>query len=172
MLLTEEQMDAALRHEIRGSDAVIWMWITVWFGPTLAVLFGWLYSSGKLALPELVPFAAGAAILVAFLGTTSTAAAFYGVVPMDEGLLVRHRSFWFWRKPLAPRLVPWSAFRTVNIRMGTVQFDSPNPSYWMVMNYRQARAVLGDPRCPLSGRVPQKVARKLGLPASTGLGAT
>lgn len=139
-------------------------------GTTPVVVYGdWLLSTrwgwepGPLAVMDGAFYAFGA--LLAWLTLLGMS---YSVRIADEGITVESRRP-LGRGPLPgkTRLARWNEILGATSTPGKVDLDTKNPWLMISLDYNQARAILTDPRCPLAGRLPPKVARRLGLTGPT-----
>jgi hypothetical protein len=98
----------------------------------------------------------------------------YGIVVQPEGFAVlRHNGpTWALSKTYFREFAPWELLTSVRVQGLFSEYVSlgggplGRGSDRVLVDRKEARAILSDPRCPLYGRVPERVARKLGLERS------
>ncbi|MCI4322497.1 MAG: hypothetical protein L3K03_00485 [Thermoplasmata archaeon] len=105
----------------------------------------------------------GALLTIGVTGLIVLGSSNLGMSVSDWGIVVYERT------PRAGkavrRSVAWTEMRNPDfpgaLPSGEVMIRTDGPS--ITLSYAQARTVLDDARCPLKGRLPPRVARKLGL---------
>jgi hypothetical protein len=150
----------------RASLARPLLWATLVMGPAgilLIILLLWTaYSDGWFSLLLILGMGVVfAAVLVGLILLGAATVICYGITIDDAGVTVEERTLVPGKRVRSH--VAWKEMRDPSVRMGVVTIKTDNPFTWMSLSYEQGKAVLGDPRCPLFGKVPGPIHKRIGL---------
>lgn len=142
------------------------LWASLFFVPPLALVLTYIFYLINWSLVDFSALVAGTVIFVTYLAWSAQGAMAYSVTVSEVGVEVHHRAVLVpFRRPKGTTKVKWGELREPSTIMGCVTIRTDNPWSWLNLNYGQARVVLADPRNPLYGKVPKKIARRVGLSA-------
>jgi hypothetical protein len=139
-------------------------WICLYILPGTALVIvlisWWSTTEGWFSVHDLYAIDGALAALVAGIVTLmALSVTNRGVTLNDSGISVTDRGFL--PGSVTHRDIAWNDLKTPRTNSGMVVFRTAGPV--VVMDYRQARAILTDSRYPGADRIPDRVAQRLGL---------
>lgn len=149
---------------VRGSIILSFLWTALFFYPILALLLAYSYFILDWSAMDFSILVVGVVALATYFAWSAQGAMAYSVTLSEDGVEVHHRPILVpFRRPRRITKVKWRELREPAVKMGGVTIRTDSAWSWLNLNYGQARAVLSDPRCPLYGRVPKPIARRVGI---------
>src|SRR5580658_7219833 len=138
--------------------------VTYFLVPAIVLLLGVVFGLGaSLGLAVDLAFAVGFGAFIVFVFWLIVSISVnFGVIIRPEGVeLLRYRGR---RRTLARYFFPWESLDNVEVHglySEVVSFGAEGLP--LMVDYRQGRAILSNPRCPVQSRIPERVRRKLDL---------
>jgi hypothetical protein len=138
--------------------------VTYFLVPALVLLLGVVFGLGaSLGRAVDLAFVVGFSALIGFVFWLIVSISVnFGVIIRTEGVdLLRYRGR---RGTLARYFFPWERLDNVELHglySEVVSFGAEGLP--LMVDHRQGRAILSDPRCPVHSRIPERVRRKLKL---------
>lgn len=155
-------------EEIVGSYVRPFLWAALLFYAGFAIVLGWVdWANSSWPLMTLVTLNVVGLTIATYIALLANMPVAYSMTLKDVGVLIWYRNALMplWRGRDS-RCFPWDELRNPEVKMGSVSVRSNDPYHWIVLSYEQARVLLTDGRCPLRGKVPNPVAKRLGIPLS------
>jgi hypothetical protein len=138
--------------------------VTYFLVPAIVLLLGVVFGLGaSLGWAVDLAFVVGFGAFIGFVFWLIVSISVnFGVIIRPEGVeLLRYRGR---RGTLARYFFPWESLDNVEVHglySEVVSFGAKGLP--LMVDHRQGRAILSDPRCPVQSRIPERVRRKLNL---------
>ncbi len=116
-------------------------------------------------IAQLVVLDSGTLLGTAYLSYLAINAIAYSISLTDDGISVLQQGILIpGQRDVPPITIRWREIHgDVYVRGVIVSFDTDRTDFIFGLTPNQARAVFSDPRCPLYGRLPEDVARGIGI---------